>query len=146
MDIPDINILHKEKYIKEEAKNDVFNKVLNKCIEKILYTNKNTDQTFIYFEVPHTIINCANYDRISCIMFLMNAFSLKQYYTEFIEPYYLYIDWSNNSKNIDDNAYIKSITSNPEKLRQETKKLLKKYPNTNKIQYIYEDEIKKGKK
>jgi parvulin-like peptidyl-prolyl isomerase len=79
-------------------------------------------------------------------MFLMNAFSLKQYYTEFIEPYYLYIDWSNNSKNIDDNAYIKSITSNPEKLRQETKKLLKKYPNTNKIQYIYEDEIKKGKK
>ena len=144
MDIPDINILHKEKYIKHEAKNEVFNKVLNKCIEKIIYTNKNTDQTFIYFEVPHTIINCANYDKISCIIFLMNAFTLKEYYTEFIEPYYLYIDWSinNNSKKLD-NIYMKGISSNPEKLREQTKKLLKKYPNANKIQYVYEDEIKK---
>ena len=74
----------------------------------------------------------------------MNAFTLKEYYTEFIEPYYLYIDWSinNNSKKLD-NIYMKGISSNPEKLREQTKKLLKKYPNANKIQYVYEDEIKK---
>lgn len=149
--IPDINILHKEKNNKEKAKNDTYNLVLNKCIEKIIFTNQYTDKTFIYFEIPYFLIGFQSYDRLACIKFLIEKLSEKHYKVEFIEPCYLWIDWGTNIKTVhhsSDTQFIQKLipTSNPEKLEYQTKQLLKKYPNTSKIIFEYEDQQVKNKK
>ena len=47
-----------------------------------------------------------------------------------------------------DKQFIQKLipTSNPEKLEYQTKQLLKKYPNTSKIIFEYEDQQVKNKK
>lgn len=145
--IPNITNLHAEKCIKTRAKNEIFIIVLNKCIDKIIETNHSTDKTFIYFEVPNLIIGFHSYDRIECIRYLIQELSRERYKVEFVDPYYIYIDWSTNvqkSKEIDSYMLQNVIpTSNPIQLQQQTKKLLKKYPNTSRIVFEYEDLNKK---
>lgn len=146
--IPNISNLHAEKYVKEQARNEIFSIVLNKCIDQILETNARTEYTFIYFEVPNIIIGFPGYDRLACIHFLINELTKENYKVEFIEPFYLYIDWSKSikSKTID-NIMIQNLipTSNPERLREQTKEILKKYPNASKIVFEYADNKKDTK-
>jgi hypothetical protein len=140
--IPNIDKLHAERHVKEQARNEIFTIVLNKCIDQIVETNARTDHTFIYFEVPNIIIGFPGYDRLACIHFLINELTKESYKVEFIEPFYLYIDWSKSLKpKTIDNLVIQNIipTSNPERLRQQTKEILKKYPNASKIVFEYED-------
>lgn len=138
-DIPSINFLHKEKDIKEKARLNIFNIVLNRCIEKILYANKHTDKTFIIFEVPNILIGFPSYDRISCTVFLKNQLLKSDYKVEYIDPFYLYIDWGTNTKRKNGldkiENYIK--TENPQNLKNQTAKLLKKFPDTSKIIFEY---------
>jgi adenylate kinase family enzyme len=127
--IPNINNLHNEKNVKEKIKTEAYILVLNKCIEKIIYTNKHTDQTYIFFDVPRFLIDYPFYDMNSCVMFIMNKLVPNNYTVSFIAPFYLYIDWS-----------TQVMTSKiPDKLRLQTKELLKKYPDTTKIVYEYTD-------
>lgn len=144
--IPSINSLHKERNIKEQARVNVFNIVLKKCVEKILYTNKHTEHTYIYFEVPEILIGVTSYDMKSCINFLLKKLTEAQYKVLFIDPFYLYVDWGTNisSSNVDLQKYIP--TSNPEKLKRQTKELLKKFPNTSKVVFEYENTSSKNKK
>jgi hypothetical protein len=139
--IPKISDLQREKFIKENEKLKIFNLVLQNCIEKISYTNTKTDQTFVYFEVPNIITGSFDYEKMGCVIFLMEQFVKQNYYVEFIQPGYIYIDWSvKASKKVDDLCIEDIIhTCNPKKLKQQTKELLKKYPHVGKIQYIYED-------
>lgn len=128
--IPNINNLHNEKNIKEKIKTEAYILVLNKCIEKIIYTNKHTEQTYIFFDVPRFLIDYPFYDMNSCVMFIMNKLVPNNYKVSFIAPFYLYIDWSTQ------------ITFNnkiPDKLKIQTKELLKKYPDTTKVVYEYTD-------
>jgi hypothetical protein len=143
--IPNISNLHAQKLVKEQARNEIFTIVLNKCIDQILETNVRTEHTFIYFEVPNIIIGFPGYDRLACIHFLINELTRENYKVEFIEPFYLYIDWSKGSKSKTiDNIMIQNIvpTSNPDRLREQTKEILKKYPNASKIVFEYEDSRK----
>jgi hypothetical protein len=149
--IPNIANLHAEKNIKIKARNEIFTIVLNKCIDQIVETNRTTDKTFVYFEVPNIIIGFPGYDRLSCVHYLINELSKERYNVEFIEPYYLYIDWSSSGykSKIIDNLFIQDVipTSNPDKLKEQTKELLKKYPNASKIVFEYDDTLtRKNKK
>jgi hypothetical protein len=130
--IPNINNLHNEKNIKEKIKTEAYILVLNKCIEKIVYTNKHTDQTYVFFDVPRFLIDYPFYDMNSCVMFIMNKLVPNNYTVSFIAPFYLYIDWSTDIKQ-------NSLNKIPDKLRLQTKELLKKYPDTTKIVYEYKD-------
>lgn len=149
--IPSINSLHKEKTLKENSKFKIFEIVLSRCIEKIVYTNRHTDKTFVIFEVPKILIGYPMYDMKSCILYLLNKLSESGYLVEFIDPFYLYIDWGCVSQSSNSNK-IKNINqlvpnANSYKLKQQTQKLLDKYPNTNKIEFIYQDLFNdKGKK
>ena len=140
-EIPSIVSLQQERFQKENTKNDIFEIVLKKCVEKILYTNKNTDKTYIIFEVPKILIGYPSYDMKSCLLFLINSLNNKGYLTEFIEPFYLYIDWGKVQKYTHSKIKINSLikTNNPHKLKSQTKALLKQFPNTSKIEYVYED-------
>jgi hypothetical protein len=143
--IPSITNLHNEKNNKHKSKTDIFNIVLTKCVEKIIYTNRFTDHTYIFFEVPKMLIGVPGYDMKSCIVFLMSELVKENYKVLFVEPFYIYIDWGTNTENyhsaknnLDDiQKYIQ--TSNPEKLKVQTQKLLEKFPNTSKIVFEYQD-------
>jgi len=126
--IPNINNLHEIRNNKEKVRNDVFILVLNKCIEKIVYTNKNTDKTFILFELPKILIGFPYYDIKTCMAYLIKKLSDNNYKVDFIEPFYLYIDWGTIQKDM-----------HSEKLKSKTKELLKKFPNVGKVVFEYKD-------
>lgn len=130
--IPSISSLHEEKNKKNADTNHIYKTVLNKCIEKIVYTNKHTDKTFIIFEVPKLLIGHSNYNMKSCIHFIINNIMSHGYLVHFIDPFYIYIDWGSNK-----------VNSGSKTFNNTTKELLKRYPNIGEIQYIYDDEYKK---
>ena len=134
-EIPSILSLHKEKSSQENSKNDIYSIVLNKCIDKIKYTNKHADQTYIIFDVPNILIGYPSYNFKSCILFLINQLSKHGYMIEFIQPCQLYIDWGQKNNIYNSNQEVSSST----KLKSQTKTLLEKFPNTSKIEYIFED-------
>lgn len=142
--IPSINTLHAEKNVKELARQKIFTIVLNKCIDHITETNNFTDKTYVYFEVPNLIIGFPGYNRIACIHYLMQELKAAKYKVDFIDPIYLYIDWSTNTKSSRNlnNVPLQHIipTSNPHKLKEQTRELLKKYPDTSKIVFEYADQ------
>lgn len=150
--LPSIDTLQREKFIKENSKFEIYNIVLNKCIEKIVYTNRHTDKTFVIFEVPKILIGYPGYDMKSCILYLMGKLSEGGYLVKYIEPFYLYIDWgsSTKSRNNMSNATLQRIPGeNPKRLKEQTKNLLQLFPNTSKVEYVYEDanvKKKRGKK
>ena len=146
--IPSISSLHKEKFVKQSSKIDIFNIVINKCVEKITYANRHTDKTYIIFEVPKILIGYPTYDMESCIIFIINKLSQNGYLVEFIQPFYLYIDWGTNNSKLNYKIETAIPTKNPERLRAQTKALLSKFPNTSKVEFVYEDKVssKKTKK
>lgn len=132
--IPSVDSLNNEKVTKEQSKNKIFQSVLNKCVEKIIYTNRYTDKTFVIFEVPKVLVGYPTYDYTTCILYIINQLSNKQYKVSFIDPFYLYIDWGTN--NIPENTPHKHSDNN--KLKKQTRELLKKFPNTSRVKYVYE--------
>lgn len=135
--IPSITSLHEEKNKKILDTNDIYKTVLNKCIEKIIYTNKHTDKTFVIFEVPKILIGHSNYNMKSCIHFIINNIITHGYLVQFIEPFYIYIDWGSNNKN--------RFTKFDNKFDNTAKQLFKKYPNIDEIEYVYEENDNKKK-
>lgn len=127
--IPSIDNLHKEKKVKELSKIKIFDNVLIRCVEKIIYTNRYTDQTYVIFEVPQIMIGYPNYDYKICILYLISELSKKRYRVSFLEPFYIYIDWGSVSK---------ENNKETDKLKKQTKELLKKFPNASKVEYVYE--------
>lgn len=141
--IPTIDSLHKEKSSKEKSKYDILNIVLNKCIEKIIYTNRHTNKTYVIFEVPQILIGHPMYEMNSCIIFLMQQFIKKGYIVEFIEPFYLYIDLGNRTDNR--GSSTSNHITHQNTLRHQTQQLLKQFPNRQ-IEIIFEDQLKDQKK
>lgn len=135
--IPSIDSLREEKSIKDNSKVDIFNMVLNKCVEKIIYTNRHTDKTFVIFEVPKILIGYPMYDMKTCILFLINKLSQNKYIVHFIEPFYLYIDWG---------SQVRVNVNSRNSLKEQTKRLLEKFPDTSKIEYVYAGSSKNKKK
>lgn len=124
IDIPSVLSLHKEKSSKEIEKFNIYSIVLKKCSERIIYTNRFTDKTFIIFEVPMILIGHPNYDLNGCILYLMKKLKEQKYYVELYTQNLLYIDWG-------------KINYDTESLKSKTAKLLQKYPNVTSVEYIY---------
>jgi hypothetical protein len=133
LSIPSISSLHVEKQQKQYNTNDIYKTVLNKCIEKIIYTNRHTDKTFIIFEVPKLLIGQTTYDMKSCIHYIINNISTHGYLVQFIEPFYIYIDWGSKALKREKEIDIKK------------KDLLRYFPGIKEVEYVYEDVYLKQK-
>lgn len=144
--VPSITSLHQEKFVKETNKIDIYNIVLNKIIEKILYTNRHTDKTYVIFEVPKILIGYPQYDMKSCILFIINKLSLHGYFVEFMDPFYIYIDWGSSEASVEKRKQRVEIpriaVKNVDNLKAQTKALLTQFPDTSKVEFIYEDAYK----
>jgi hypothetical protein len=128
--------------MKVTSLNDIYKTVLNKCIEKIIYTNRHTDKTFIIFEVPKILIGQTSYDMKSCIHYIINNITTHGYYIQFIEPFYIYIDWGSKHTSMYSNSMINKEDND---IQAKTKEILKHFPGINKVEYIYEDVYLKKK-
>lgn len=131
--IPSASSLQRHQASRIQSKIDTFNIVLNKCIQKISYTNKNSEHSFIIFEVPKILIGYPLYDKNSCIIYIIENLVKEKYKVDFIEPCYLYIDWGI------------SITHNISVREKIKRELSGKFPNTS-FDVIYEDELPTKKK
>lgn len=141
MEIPSVSSLNKERDRKLINTNDIYKIVLNKCVEKIVYTNKHTDKSFIIFEVPKILIGYTNYDLISCTIYIINELSKHGYIAQFVDPFYIYIDWGG--------SYVKKESEkkeNPTNITSRTKQILKFFPDIEEVEYIYDDVYLKDKK
>jgi len=147
--IPSITSLHQEKFVKETNKIDIYNIVLNKIVEKILYTNRHTDKTYVIFEIPKMLIGYPQYDMKSCILFIINKLSANDYFVEFLDPFYIYIDWGSKEtpkiKHKIKAEIPKFCVKNVDNLRAQTKALLTQFPDTSKVEFVYEDKYKQNK-
>ena len=133
MEIPSVISLNKEKDQKKYSTNDIYKIVLNKCVEKIVYTNRHTDKSFIIFEVPKILIGYTSYNLNSCARYIMSELNKNGYIIQFIEPFYIYIDWGELDKKEHDKH----------KLKSKTKEILKYFPQVQEVEYIYDDVYKK---
>jgi len=138
--LPSITSLHEEKTLKESSKNDIFKIVLNKIIQKIIYTNRHTEQTYIIFEIPQILIGYPQYDMKSCLLFIMNKLNENGYLVDFVDPFYLYIDWGSTCKTKQINIKSNISSKHKDKLQSQTRKLLERFPE---IEFIYEDQVAK---
>ncbi len=137
MNIPSASSLQHIKTSRDQKKIETYNIVLTNCIQKILNTSKNTEQTYLIFEVPQILIGYPTYDKKSCIIFIIENLVNNGYKIDFIEPCYLFIDWGvSKPKNKTNNIGVR------EKIRKE---LAGQYPNTS-FDIVYEDEIKPKRK
>lgn len=162
-DIPSIKSLKTIKNLKQENKAAIYDIVLGRCSEKIIETNKQTDKSFLYFELPKVIIGYPNYNITDCGEYMAKRLKEKGYHTKLISKEILYIDWGNSVEN-SKKTHVKQlggqiISSNlsestfkgkdkiNESTIKETKDLLKKYPDTSQVVFVYTDtDVKKKRK
>jgi hypothetical protein len=154
-DIPSIKSLKTIKDLKQENKAAIYDIVLGKCSEKIIETNKQTDKSFLYFELPTVIIGYPNYNIVDCGEYMAKRLKEKGYKIKIISNKFLYIDWSKSGSGSTSNALqntsvptsVQGQGKVPDSTIKETKDLLKKYPNTSEVVFVYTNSaIKKKRK
>ena len=124
MNVPKISNLQKTQNERIEEMNGIYKVVLKKCNEKIIHTSKHSNKSFTIFQVPKLLIGQPMYNIKSCIYYIIHELSKNGYYIEYIEPYFIYIDWGSNSTKIS---------------KETSLELLKLFPNVKNIEYIYKD-------
>ena len=148
--IPSITDLYQIRDTREKSKYEMFNIVLNKIIQNIKFTNSNTEKTFVIFEIPRVLIGYPMYNIKACIFFIMDKLTNNGYIIDFIEPYYLYIDWGTSNKQQQKSTKVLAsyniLEKHKDKLKNQTKAFLSQFPNTSEIEFIYEPPKPKSKK
>ncbi len=122
MEIPDATSLRQSNNTTHNN-NKIYNVVLDRCVQQIIHTNKTSDKTYTIFTVPTFLLGVVLYNMSTCMLYIIEELSRKNYIVKMIEPNYIHIDWGkriNFNKNSD---YIK--------------KLLQKNPDA-KIEFVYE--------
>ena len=120
MSVPSISDLHSVRGTKERKRNGDFSIILQQCIDSIIYTNKYTDNTFIFFTVPEILISAPFYSAKDCIVFIIKKLTKSGYRVHFIEPNHIYVDWGKD----------RSLRG---KIKSQTNQILRQFPDANEI-------------
>lgn len=109
-----MSIVPKAETLQKQHKNEstMFQTVLTKCTEQILWTNNNTTKTHTIFSIPLFLIAYPGYNMKQCRLYLVKTLERNNYTVKFILPNYLHIDWACKTKNID--ILKKYIEMNPD--------------------------------
>ena len=135
MSLPRISNLQKEQHKKNILQQNIYKIVLKMCSDKILYTNKNSNQTCTIFDIPEMIIGHPEYNITECVKYIISELIKEKYIVDFVYPKHLYIDWGSVVSQ-QSFSVLPSWVKNKSQLKKETQELLKKYPNTKKIEFI----------
>lgn len=95
--IPTVDNLHKVKDKQTKKKQEIYTKILKKCIDEIIKKNKTTTHTYLIFDVPIVLIE-TYYNLEECILFIINKLKHKGYKVIYTYPNKLYIDWGEKER------------------------------------------------
>ena len=108
-----INIynLSKKKVEKENLKNEIYNKILERCHKKIKLA-ANQCESYTFFVVPEYEFGIPMYNVLSCADYLVKKLRENHFYVYYTYPNLIIISWShiehNTRKEIEYENYIKS--------------------------------------
>lgn len=91
------NDLYYTNLIRKEELNEEYNKIMNDCNEQIISAYQK-NRNSIQFEVPNKRRNIVNYNMVECICHIMIEQRKKNFYVRYIEPNFLYIEFSDKEK------------------------------------------------
>ena len=93
---PMINIdeLHDKEREKTSRKFEVYQKILEKCHNKIRTTAQNANNNgYCFYQVPKYIFGIPLFDTKSCIMFLVSALTQNGFDVRYTHPNLLFVSW-----------------------------------------------------
>jgi hypothetical protein len=94
----DINELHREKDKRFAVRNEIYNKVLMRCHNKIKSISKLSDICCCFFEVPAYMYGLPAYNQIECIYYIIKELMDDGFKVEFAEPNILFVAWYDKPK------------------------------------------------
>ena len=97
---PMLNIdeLHDKEREKTSRKFEVYQKILEKCHNKIRTTAQNASNNgYCFYQVPKYTFGVPLYDTKSCIMFLVTALTKNGFDVRYTHPNLLFISWFNKT-------------------------------------------------
>ena len=138
-----INKLRTEVQDRENRKYKTFEKVLELCYQKIINTNKTSDECCCTFICPQVIFGLPLFNLIECINFIMEKLTEKGFDTHLALPNHIFISWKpkENENTIYQPKYP-YLTAPQQKLLLEPAKTKSK-PTTNNTMNSYNKQIQK---
>jgi hypothetical protein len=106
-----INDLKKIQNDKNENRKKVFIIVLEQCIKRIKYINKNSNATDFWYIVPKIIVGQPLFNIEKCCEFLLEELNILGFKTTFISPDRINISWNNINDSIEYNKIDKTSDS-----------------------------------
>ncbi len=94
-----VNKLRNEVHAREDRKIKTFEKVLDMCYQKILNTNKTSDECQCTFICPQVIFGLPLFNLMDCIKFIMEKLVEKGFNVHLAFPNHIYISWKSDQQN-----------------------------------------------
>jgi len=88
-----INKLRSEVEARENRKFKTFDKVLELCNQRILYSNEKTNDLCCVFQCPNVVFGLPLYNINECIQYIMEKLVEKGFVVSFTYPNNIYISW-----------------------------------------------------
>ena len=96
-----INQLHKEIEKRESRKNVVYQKILEKCFNRIISVNQKSDDCYCIFVVPTFVFGVPLYDVANCVIFIMKDLINRGFKVNYTHPNLLLINWMEKPKTVE---------------------------------------------
>lgn len=102
MSMININELHKINDDRNKYRITVYDKVLNKCHERIKFVSKTPKgSNFCFYVVPNILYGIPIYDVNACIVYIVGALIKNGFYVAYTHPNLLYISWFKRQNSIE---------------------------------------------
>lgn len=113
-----INSLQKEVKQRELRKLETYEKVLALCYQKILSTNKNSNNCCCIFTCPQFIYGFPLFNINECIIYIMTKLTEKKFNVHLALPNNIFISWKINNTNTSSNKLLEYLPINNNYINQ----------------------------
>jgi hypothetical protein len=92
-----IDDLYERRQKRDLKQISIFNKILGRIHKRINHTarNKNTNDTFIWFNVPEYLVGEPIYDKGECIGYIVSELEKNGFHIKYVHPNALFVSWHN---------------------------------------------------
>ena len=92
-----IDDLYERRQKRDLKQISIFNKIVGRIHKRIQHTakNKNSNDTFIWFNVPEYIVGEPIYDKGECIGYIVSELEKNGFHIKYVHPNTLFISWHN---------------------------------------------------
>lgn len=125
-----INKLRNEVLAREDRKIKIFEKVLELCYQKIITTNKTSDECCCIFICPQVIFGLPLYNLLDCINYIMTKLIQKGFNAHLALPNHIFISWKIEQPSLQyPNTQNKLLLTSGENYNKSQDKPLKLFTN-----------------